>query len=139
MCLSTELCCVLAGFPHPVCIRMWGRPRGDTQLSYFCTPTSWVFWFKGKITKANAPIIQMDATPSRLIGAPILPSPPFFMQDALLTRALPIYPGLGPASSMLACILSTASTITTTILLPFVQKCLGELVPEETFSHSHLS
>jgi len=44
------------------------------------------------------------ATPSRLIGATSLPSPPFFMPDALPDTTLPIYPGLGQASNMLACI-----------------------------------
>jgi len=32
-----------------------------------------------------------------------------------------------------------AAATTTTVLWPFVQDYLGELVPEETFTHSHLS
>jgi len=42
------------------------------------------------------------ATPSRLTGAPISA---IFMPDALPGTTLPIYPGLGQAPHMLACIL----------------------------------
>jgi len=44
------------------------------------------------------------ATPSRLIGAPISAIPSFFMLDALPGITLPVYPGLGQAPNMLACI-----------------------------------
>jgi len=64
----------------------------------------WVFWCKGKITKADAPIIWLDATLSRLIGVPTSIIPTIFMPDALPVATLPIYPGLGQAPSMLACI-----------------------------------
>jgi len=33
----------------------------------------------------------------------------------------------------------TTTTITTTVLRPFVRDYLGEPLPEETFTHSHLS
>jgi len=44
------------------------------------------------------------ATPSRLIGAPTSTIPTIFMLDALPGTTLPIYPGLGQAPNMLACI-----------------------------------
>jgi len=44
------------------------------------------------------------ATPSRLIGAPTSTIPTIFIPDALPDTTLPIYPGLGQAQNMLACI-----------------------------------
>jgi len=44
------------------------------------------------------------ATQSRLIGAPTSAIPTIFTQDALPYTTLPIYPGLGQAPNMLACI-----------------------------------
>jgi len=44
------------------------------------------------------------ATPSRLISAPTSAIPTIFTQDALPYTTLPIYPGLGQALNMLACI-----------------------------------
>ena len=44
------------------------------------------------------------ATPCRLIGAPNSAIPTIFTQDALPYTTLPIYPGLGQAPNMLACI-----------------------------------
>jgi len=44
------------------------------------------------------------ATTSRLIGAPTSAIPTILMQDALPYTTLPIYPGLGQAPNMLACI-----------------------------------
>jgi len=32
---------------------MWGRPRGDTQMSYRCSPSSGFYWSKEKITEAG--------------------------------------------------------------------------------------
>jgi len=43
-------------------------------------------------------------TPSRLIGAPTSTIPTIFTLDALPDTTLPIYPGLGQARNMLACI-----------------------------------
>ena len=34
---------------------MWGRPRGDTQMSYRCSPSSGFYWSKEKITEAGTP------------------------------------------------------------------------------------
>jgi len=42
--------------------------------------------------------------PSRLIAAPTSAIPTIFTQDALPYTILPVYPGLGQASKMLACI-----------------------------------
>jgi len=44
------------------------------------------------------------AIPSRLIGAPTSAITTIFTQDALPYTTLPIYPGLGQAPNMLACI-----------------------------------
>ena len=57
-----------------------------------------------KITQADTPTIRMDCHPSRLIGVPISAIPTIFTQDALPYTTLPIYPGLGQAPNMLACI-----------------------------------
>ena len=44
------------------------------------------------------------STPSRLIGAPNSAIPTIFTQEALPYSSLPIYPSLGQAANMLACI-----------------------------------
>jgi len=59
---------------------------------------------QGNITEADTPTIQMGTTPSRLISDPPPSSPPIFTPDALPATDLPLYPGLGRASNMLACI-----------------------------------
>jgi len=64
----------------------------------------WIFWSKMKIKQADAPTIWMDCHPSRLIGAPTSAIPTIFTQNALPYTTLPIYPGLGQAPNMLACI-----------------------------------
>ena len=68
----------------------------------------WIFWCKMKITQADVPTIRIDchltATRSRLIGAPTSAIPTIFMPDTLPSTTLPIYPGLGQAPNMLACI-----------------------------------
>jgi len=56
-----------------------------------------------KITKADTPTICLGATPSRLISD-LPPSSPIFTPDALPAAILPVYPGLGQAPNMLACI-----------------------------------
>jgi len=53
------------------------------------------------------------ATPSRLIGAPTSAIPTIFTQDVFHSTTLPIYPGLGQASNMLACIPSGLVNIST--------------------------
>jgi len=47
---------------------------------------------------------RWTAIPYRLIGAPISAIPTIFTPDALPDTTLPIYPGLGQAPNMLACI-----------------------------------
>jgi len=61
------------------------------------------FMVQGKITEADTPTIRLGATPSKLISDPP-PSSSIFMPEALPTTNLPIYPGLGQAPNMLACI-----------------------------------
>jgi len=46
----------------------------------------------------------MGATPSGLISDPSPNISPHFVTDALPAAILPLYPGLGQASNMLACI-----------------------------------
>jgi len=58
---------------------------------------------QGGISEADTPTIWLGATPSGLISDP-RPSSPIFMPDALPATTLPIYPGLGQAPNMLACI-----------------------------------
>ena len=66
-----------------------------------------MFWtmVQGKISEADPPTLTvwLGATPSGLISNPP-PSSPIFMPDALPAATLPIYPGFGQASDMLACI-----------------------------------
>ena len=57
-----------------------------------------------KITQADAPTIWMDCHPSRLICAPNSVIPTIYMPDAIPGAVLPIYPDLGRARNMLACI-----------------------------------
>jgi len=47
---------------------------------------------------------EWTATPTRLIGALTSAISTIFTQDALPYTTLPIYPGLGQAPNMLACI-----------------------------------
>ena len=64
----------------------------------------WIFWSKMKITQADAPTVWMDCHPIQTNWCPHLCYPHHFMQDALTYTTLPIYPGLGQAPNMLACI-----------------------------------
>jgi len=57
---------------------------------------------QGKISEADTPTIRLGATPSGLISNQP-PSSPIFTLDALPATALPLYPGLGQATNMLAC------------------------------------
>jgi len=61
------------------------------------------FMVQGKISAADTPTIRLGVTPSGLISDPP-PSSPIFTPDALPAATLPIYPGLGPAPNILACI-----------------------------------
>jgi len=64
----------------------------------------WTFMVQGKITEADTPTIQLGTTPSGLISCPPPQPSPIFMPDALPATTLPLYPGLGQAPNMLACI-----------------------------------
>jgi len=59
-----------------------------------------------KTTEADTSTIWLGATLSGLINdpPPSVHHPPIFMPDALPAATLPIYPGLGQAPDMLACI-----------------------------------
>jgi len=58
---------------------------------------------QGKITEADTPTIRLGATPPGLISDPP-PSSIFFTPDALPEATLSLYPRLGQATIMLACI-----------------------------------
>jgi len=57
-----------------------------------------------KITQADAPTIQMDCHPIQTNWCPISAISTIFMPDALPGTTFLIYPGLGQAANMLACI-----------------------------------
>jgi len=65
----------------------------------------WTFLVQGMFSEADTPTIRLGATPSGLISDPP-PTPPIFTPDALPAATLPLYPGLGQAPNMLACISS---------------------------------
>jgi len=67
-----------------------------------CQKENFLFMVQGEISEADMPTIQLGATPTRLVSDPP-PSPHIFMRDALPAATLPIYPGSGQASDMLAC------------------------------------
>jgi len=67
------------------------------------------------------------ATPSRLIGVPTSAIPTIFMQGALPCTTLPIYPGLGQAPNMLACIPGGLMMMMLTIKMKFsISKAEGK-------------
>jgi len=57
-----------------------------------------------KITLADAPTVRMDCHPIQTNWCPISAIPTIFTPDALPGTTLPIYPALGQAPNMLACI-----------------------------------
>jgi len=59
---------------------------------------------QGKITQADTLTIWLGATRSGLVSDSPPSTPPIFTPDALPAATLPIYPGLGQAPNMLACI-----------------------------------
>jgi len=65
---------------------------------------SWTFWCKMMITQADTPTIWMDCHLIQTNWCPHLCHPIIFTPDALPGTTLPIYPGLGQAPNMLACI-----------------------------------
>ena len=80
---------------------------GTTRVSWYQKvhfAIFWIFWCQMKITQADTHQQSgWTATSSRQIGAPISAIPTIFMPDALPDTTLPIYPGLGQAPNMLAC------------------------------------
>ena len=79
LCLSIGFCCIQAGFPHllfTVYVGMWGRPRGHThgvipKNIIACHHQNLLdFVEQGKIMEAEAPTVQVDATPSKLTAPP---------------------------------------------------------------------
>jgi len=58
---------------------------------------------QGDISIVDTPTIRLGATPSRPISDPPY-SFPIFTLDALHAATLQIYPGLGQAQNMLACV-----------------------------------
>jgi len=81
----------------------YGPLSGTTWVSRYRINLLVGYMVQGKITETDALSIWLGATPSRLISDPPLSSP-IFMLDALPAAILLIYPGLGQASNMLACI-----------------------------------
>jgi len=79
----------------------------------------WTFMVQGEITEADASTISLGATRSRLSSCPP-PSTPIVTLDALPAATVPLYPGLGQAPNMLACIPSGVVKI----CLPRYWKCL---------------
>jgi len=61
------------------------------------------FMVQGEISEADTPTIWLGITTSGLISDPP-PTSPIFAPDALPAETLPMYPGLGQAPNMLACI-----------------------------------
>jgi len=63
----------------------------------------WIFWCKMKITQADTPTIRMDCHPNQTNWCPHLCHPHHFYTICPSWHH-PIYPGLGQAPNMLACI-----------------------------------
>jgi len=80
---------------------------GTTRVSWYQKvhfTIFWIFWTKMKITQADISTIRMDCHPFRLFDASISAISTIFMPDALPGTTVPVYPGLGQAPNMLACI-----------------------------------
>jgi len=80
---------------------------GATRVSWYQKvhfAIFWIFWSKMKITQADAPTIWMDCHPIQTNWCPTSTIPTIFTQDALTYTTLPIYPGSGQATNMMACI-----------------------------------
>jgi len=96
----TALCPGLPGWAgswrniHPL---MWGHPRGDT-CNHLC------FMAQGEDNKGRLTDNLAVLHPIRTINAPTSIIPTIFMLEALPASALPVYPGLAQALSLLRCI-----------------------------------
>jgi len=115
----TQLNRFTALFPGPP---GWGSARRNPLLD---------FMVQGKITEANTPTTRLGATPSGLITDP----PPLslhFTPDALLAATLPIYPGLGQAANMLACIPSGFRLLRRTPSLEIAPTTLAQTTRQTT-------
>ena len=85
-----------------------------------------------KITQADAPTIRIiDCHPTQTNWCPHLCHPTIFMSDALPGTTIPIYPGLGQAPSMLACIPSGLATERVTGLQNLYYLSPKAFLPEE--------
>jgi len=118
LCVKRCLTAVTEGFfyMHRISlVRVHYRIQSTHTHTQPFSRTTWVSWsqknklldlrVQGKIAEADTSTIQLNATPSGLISGPS-PSSPIFTLDALPATTLPIYPSLGQAPNMLACILS---------------------------------
>ena len=104
-CHPTNSIKALKAITHNHFTALWTL-SGTTQVSQYQKEhfaIFWIFWTKMKITQADASTIWMDCHPIQTNWCPHL-CHPHFMQDALPYTTLPIYPGLGQAPNMLACI-----------------------------------
>ena len=92
--------------PHKHFTALWTL-SGTTRVSRYQKvhfAIFWIFWSKMKITQAVAPTIRMDCHPIQTNWRPTSAIRTIFTQDALPYTTLPIYPVLGQAPNMLACI-----------------------------------
>ena len=85
---------------------LWTLSR-TTQVSWYQKlhfAIFWIFWCKMKITGRHTNNTDGLCHPIQTNWCPHLCHPTIFMLDALPGTTLPIYPGLGQAPNMLACI-----------------------------------
>jgi len=87
----------------PICIGMWGRPWVIPECHIFVRHLL-DFLEQSEDNKGDAPTIRMDCHPILTNWRPNLCHAHHFTLDALPGTTLPIYPGLGRAPNMLACI-----------------------------------
>ena len=90
-----------------------GKPVLEGTFRHFLD-----FWCKMKITQSDAPKIWMDCHPIQTNWCPHLCYPTIFTPDHLPDTTLPIYPGLGQAPNMLACIPVALPLITRNLMKP---------------------
>jgi len=105
--------------PHP----FYG-PFSVTNCTSQCQKTSASGHYGAReISQAHIPTIRLGAAPSTLISDPPPPAPHFFTPDDLPAATLHIYPGLGEAPNMLACIPSG-------LVIPKANSKRNQLLPE---------
>jgi len=88
------------------CVAFWLGFPTSCLCRHVESPTSLyrIFWSKMELTQADSPTVRMNCHPVVTIGAPNSAIPTIFMSDALPGTTLPLYPGLGQVSNILACI-----------------------------------